>query len=383
MPSPSRFEEHPSIRMLAGPGRVETLPELLPTMPGAALLLVTDPGLVACGHAGRVTAILEAAGHAVHTFDAVAPNPTTADGDAGIALVRARGPVAAIVALGGGSAMDCAKGINFLLSNGGRMEDYWGFGKADRPMLPSIGIPTTAGTGSEAQSFALISRLPDHRKMACGDRKARFHTVVLDPELTTTVPRDVAAASGLDALAHALESYVCTRANTLSRMYAREAWRLLTGHVEAVLDGRANGDARGAMQVGAYLAGTAIETSMLGAAHAAANPLTARHDITHGIAVAVMLPAVLRWNAAVVGTDYAELAAYLPGRSTADPADRIGRWIRERLAQAGLPTTLGGLAIPPGAVDALAGEAAEQWTGTFNPRPLTAADFARLYRETL
>ena len=124
--------------------------------------------------------------------------------------------------------MDCAKGINFLVSNGGRMEDYWGDGKATRPMLPSIGVPTTAGTGSEAQSFALIEQEGTLRKMACGDEKVRFGAVILDPELTATQPRRVAALTAMDAVSHVVESFVTTRRNPVSRTFSREAWRLLS-----------------------------------------------------------------------------------------------------------------------------------------------------------
>ena len=148
---------------------------------------------------------------------------------------RIEGGFDLLIGLGGGSAMDCAKGINFILTNGGRMEDYWGVDKATKPMLPSIGIPTTAGTGSEAQSFALISQEDTHQKMACGDKKARFRTVILDPALTKSTPKGVTAATGIDAISHAVESYVSTRRNPISQMFAKEAWRLLEKSFEIVV----------------------------------------------------------------------------------------------------------------------------------------------------
>ena len=149
-------------------------------------------------------------------------------------------------------------------------------------MLPAIGIPTTIGTGSEAQSFALISQPDTHIKMACGDKKARFSTVILDPTLTKTLPRPIAAITAIDAVAHAVESFVSTRHNPMSRMFAQHAWGLLNANFEACLAEKHNAAARSKMLFGAYLAGLAIENSMLGAAHACANPLTARYDITHG-----------------------------------------------------------------------------------------------------
>ena len=130
-----------------------------------------------------------------------------------------------LVGLGGGSSMDCAKGINFLYTNGGRMQDYWGVGKAQRPMLPMIAVPTTAGTGSETQSFALISDAVTKTKMACGDQKAACRVALLDPMLTLTQPARVTALTGIDAMAHALETYVTKRRNAASLVFSREAWR--------------------------------------------------------------------------------------------------------------------------------------------------------------
>src|SRR5207302_2182385 len=139
-----------------------------------------------------------------------------------------------IVAVGSGSNMDCAKGINILLSNGGRMADYRGFGKAAKPMLPSVGVPTTAGTGSEAQSYALITDEKTHLKMACGDKKAAFRVSILDPEVTISQPRAVTAVTGIDAVAHAVESFVCTKRNPVSHMCALSAFRYLEPHFERV-----------------------------------------------------------------------------------------------------------------------------------------------------
>src|SRR5208283_4631366 len=209
---------------------------------------------------------------------------------------------------GGGSAMDCAKGINFLLTNGGRMEDYKGFGKAQKPMLPSIGIPTTAGTGSEAQSYALIADECSHMKMACGDRKAAFQVAILDPEVTVSQPAKVTALTGIDAISHALESYVTSVRNPLAQMFAREGWILLELNLEKVLANPHDLEARGAMQMGAFLAGSAIENSMLGVCHACANPLTAHYGITHGLAIGIMMPHVLHFNAHAVGKLYGDLA---------------------------------------------------------------------------
>lgn len=366
-------------RRTFGAGCLARLGEVARELGGSRVLVVTDAGLKAAGHPDRALAALEEAGLEAFLFDGVAANPSEAEVEAGTAVARERG-VDLLVGLGGGSAMDCAKGINFLLTNGGRMEDYWGSGKAQRPMLPSVGVPTTAGTGSEAQSFALISRSGDHRKMACGDPKARFRAVLLDPELTASTPRRVAAAAGIDAVAHAVESHVTRRRNPISARYAREAWRLLAGSLAASLHSPQNEAARGRMLLGAHLAGAAIEGSMLGAAHATANPLTAVYGTTHGVAVGLMLPSVVRFNGPAVGELYRELLA-LSGESAGDdPAESLARRLESLRRAAGLPGRLRELGIEEGVLPELARRAAQEWTGTFNPRPLEEPDFLRLYQ---
>src|SRR5215510_12764394 len=300
------FDYDPLSRVVFGAGTLTRLGELVRALGGTRVLLITDPGLEAAGHPQRALQSLLSAGLEAFVFDAVEENPTTRHVEAGLEMARDR-KVDLLVAVGGGSSMDCAKGVNFLLTNGGSMADYKGFGKATKPMLPSIGVPTTAGTGSEAQSYALIADARTHMKMACGDRKAAFRISLLDPELTVSQPSGVTAFTGIDALSHAVESYVTTKRNPLSQMFAREAWRLLQPNYEKVLRKPGDLEPRSAMQLGAYLAGAAIETSMLGAAHALANPLTAHYGLTHGIAIGILLPQVVRFNAAAAGSLYGDL----------------------------------------------------------------------------
>jgi alcohol dehydrogenase len=288
--------------------------------------------------------------------------------------------------------MDCAKGINFIYSCGGRMEDYWGVGKATADMLPMIAVPTTAGTGSEAQSFALISQVDTHTKMACGDRRAACRVALLDPELTVTQPPRVTSLTGIDAVSHALESYVTRRRNPLSICYSRQAWQLLSSGFPAVLDNPTDIEARGQVQLGAFFAGLAIETSMLGAAHALANPLTAQFNVTHGQAVGLMLPHVVRFNAArspEVNNWYAELwrdvAHSSLGKSIAqnDPIDSLAIYVQHLASRAGLHTELTSCGVTANDVSKLAVDATKQWTGNFNPCPLQERDFRQLYVEAL
>ncbi len=175
-------------------------------------------------------------------------------------------------------------------------------------MLPMLGVPTTAGTGSEAQSYAVLSDAETHAKMACGAPGAAFRVALLDPELTVTAPPAVTAAAGIDAVSHAVETWVTTRRSPLSDVFAREAWRLLSGGFVRVITTPDDIEARGAMQLGAFYAGLAIEQSMLGATHACANPLTRRYGTAHGVAISLLLPHVVRWNSRVAADRYAELA---------------------------------------------------------------------------
>ena len=355
-------------RVVFGEGALDQLGTLAREIAFTRALIVADKGILKAGFVDRAARLLETAGVSpafFHDFDA---NPDSDMVEAG-RIVAAEARVDGLVALGGGSSLDCAKGINFVLTNGGSMRDYRGHGKASRPMLPSIGIPTTAGTGSEAQSYALISDAETHAKMACGDDKAAFRIAILDPVLTVSQPRAVTAVAGYDAISHAVEAFVTKTRSAESARLAAEAWALFDAHYERVLQAPADISARGAMLRGANLAGAAIELSMLGATHACANPLTAKYGTTHGIAIAVMLPHVVRWNGEAVGDLYRELYS-------GDLAARL-----EALARAaGLPKTLREIGVRAEDFDALAADASTQWTGTHNPRPFTAQDAMRLYR---
>jgi alcohol dehydrogenase len=361
-----------------GEGGLARLGDLARELSFTRTLVVADRGIVATGLVRQAASLLETAGVApffFHDFDA---NPDTRMVEAGRARADAS-RIDSIVAIGGGSSLDCAKGINFVYTNGGTMRDYRGFGKALRLMLPSIGIPTTAGTGSEAQAYALISDADTHAKMACGDPKAAFRVTILDPALTISQPRQVTAIAGYDAIAHAVESYVTARRTAISDLFAQEAWRLLEGHYERVLAEPGDLAARGAMLLGAHEAGIAIDQSMLGATHACANPLTAHHGTAHGAAIAVMLPHVVRWNGDHVGDRYAELLR-AAGRDAGDaPAERLATRLDALARTGGLPTTLRDLGVPRDGLATLAADAATQWTGTFNPRPFDAAAALALY----
>jgi alcohol dehydrogenase len=381
------FDFQSRTRLIFGVGGIRRVGELSKELAAKRILLVTDSGIVAAGHADCVRESLEAENHSVFVFDQVQENPTTRCVNRCLEVAK-ENQIDALIGLGGGSSMDTAKGCNFLLTNGGAMKDYWGIGKATKPMLPMIAIPTTAGTGSECQSAALIADEVTHQKMACLDTKAAARIAILDPALTVSQPARVTACTGIDAIAHALESAVTKKRNPLSAMYSREAFRLMAGSFPIVLDEPKNLEARGRMLLGAAFAGIAIENSMLGAAHSAANPLTAHYEIAHGQAVGMMLPYVVHFNGEQQDArqTYAELAQ---AAGLSDCYDvkvhwlALVNWLISVLKSAHLPCSLAECGVEKSKIPELAEEAARQWTASFNPRPVSAADFRDLYEAAL
>lgn len=384
----SHFESPPSPRLVFGNNSAEKIGRMVGELGGTKVLLVTDPGIVKAGHAGRVAQALAIEGIAFSIFDQVRENPTTRDVDRCVAVAQ-KERIDFLIGLGGGSSMDTAKGCNFILTNGGEMKDYWGVGKAKQAMLPLIAIPTTAGTGSECQSFALIADESTRQKMACGDAKAAAKAALLDPTLTLSQPRQVAVCTGVDALAHAIESAVTKKRNPLSKIYSEQAFRLLALAFPKVLANEDNLAVRGNMLLGAALAGMAIENSMLGAAHAAANPLTAHFGIIHGRAVGLMLPYVVEFNAADPSARaiYANLAAAgnltQPGSNAETAVESLIHYLKWIANSAQLLADGKETNIEPSQISLLAREAAGQWTAGFNPRTVRPADFERLYGAAL
>lgn len=369
-------------RIIRGNGTIDQLGNIATELGANRVLVVSDPGIVKAGHSQHGLDSLRAVGLNAVLFDGAHENPSTDDVGAGVAFAKEHRPDL-IVGLGGGSSMDCAKGINFLYSCGGEMKDYWGVGKATGPMLPMIAVPTTAGTGSEMQSFALITDAETNQKMACGDKRAACRVALLDPELTLTQPANVTALSGIDALSHALETFVTTKRNPISLMYSRESWRLIAINLSRVLKSPDDLDARAGMQLGASFAGVAIENSMLGASHALANPLTASFGTSHGQAVGLMLQHVIRFNGASFDHWYRDLLESTRDIDGAPNPDHgfqgLSDFVTELLIAAGLQTTLKSCGVDKSTFAQLALDAAEQWTGKFNPRKVDQASLLAMY----
>ena len=377
-------------RLVAGRGTISRLPELVRWAAGldvepVRVLIVSDGGIVRAGHYDIAAGLLRTAGMEVFSFHDFAENPNSEMVAAGAKFAAGVEPQV-LVGLGGGSSLDCAKGINLVHAGGGRIHDYQGIGKARGTLLPMVAVPTTAGTGSEMQSFALISDASSHVKMACGDKRLACRAALLDPELTQTQPAIVTALTGIDAISHAVETLVSTRANAVSTGYSRTAAGLLFGSMARVLDAPADLDARARMQLGAAVAGMAIESSMLGGAHAMANPLTARFGVTHGQAVGVTLPAIVRLNdcpqyeSLMADPQIASCRAMLGIADDREPTELLATVIGKLVERSGLQTTLAGLGIAQSDIGPMVPEALAQWTGTFNPVALSEQNVAAAYR---
>jgi len=382
------FDHQPRTRIVFGVNAVERVGELCKEIGAQRILLVTDSGIVRAGHADLVAEHIRRADLRLAIFSGVQENPGEACIAECVAAARAAN-VDMIVGLGGGSSMDTAKGCNFILTNGGKMQDYWGVGKAAKPMLPLVAIPTTAGTGSECQSFALISDEKTHQKMACGDPKAAARVAILDPTLTLSQPVRVTACTGIDAIAHAVETAVTKKRSALSLIYSHAAFKLCVTSFPKVLKSPADLEARGKMLLGAALAGLAIENSMLGAAHSCANPLTAHFGIVHGEAVGLMLRHVIRFNAKdpAAALAYAELASApelaCVTDGSAQAVDALVARIEMLLDLANMPKRLQDRGVTEESIGQLASEAARQWTATFNPRAISVPEFKQLFRAAL
>jgi alcohol dehydrogenase len=369
------FDFQPRTRAVFAAGALSRIGELARELGFRRTLLVADSGLVQAGFVDAALGSLRAAGIEALPFHDFGQNPDSAMVEAGRVFCAPLG-IDSMIGLGGGSSLDCAKGINFLLTNGGRMADYRGYGKAATPLLPMIGIPTTAGTGSEAQSYAVISDAATHMKMACGDPSAAVKIAILDPDLTMSAPPRVTAMAGYDAIAHAVETWVTSRRTPLSDTFARRAWDLLSAAFPRVVDDPGDRDARSSMLLGSHFAGIAIEQSMLGAAHACSNPLTARYDLAHGLALSILLAHVVRWNGPLVSERYAMLVE----SGVSDAPERLAVRLEQFARAGGLGGTLRDHGVPGDALADLAELAAQQWTGTFNPRPFDAAGALEIYQ---
>ena len=369
-------------RLIAGPGAALGLAELLPPGP---CLFVTDSTLRELGLADSALDSLAGAGVEAVVFDAVEQDPSQ---DPLLAAVDAGRGCASVIGFGGGSPMDVAKLAAYLLGSGEALDDIWGVGKAQGERLPLILVPTTAGTGSEATAVSVIT-VGGGVKNAVNSPPLNADWAVLDPDLTLGLPRRVTAATGIDAIVHAIEAYTSAhRKNPLSDMLAREALRLLADNLPRVCDRPGDRGARAAMLLGAHLAGVAFNNAPVAGVHALAYPLGGHFHIPHGLSNALVLTHVLGHNMNAAMPLYAELGCVLDPSLAPLGAQAQARGFVERLAElvraTGLPRRLSEVGIEAEHLDLLAAEAMKQERLLVNnPCPITEADARRLYEAAL
>ncbi len=339
----------PRPRIEFGVGAVARLPGCVDELEARRVLLVTDAGVRAAGLVARVVALLEGAGVAVTVYDAIAPNPTIAALDEAAGVVRGLDDCV-VVALGGGSVLDAAKGIALLGTNAGSVRELGPSGVL--PGLPVVAVPTTAGTGAETNGFGVIEDELACRKVYVGDDSVRPRVSVLDPELTVGLPPAATAATGMDALVHGIESLSSRRSDPVSAAYAVDAVRMVSGSLAAAVVDGTDLEARAQLLMGAHLAGLALSISGLGIVHGLAHATTAHTGAVHGLALSAVLAEVMTRTAPVAVEPYARVAAAMGATdavaAASDLADQVGA--RRPLRELGVTAAL----VGPVAAGALA-----------------------------
>ena len=381
MSKPFTFDTVAAITVERGAAR--RLGEMLaPVLPSRDLLVVTDAGLHRAGVLDAAKAALTSAGFTLTIFDEVMPDPSEAVLLACVAQGRGAG---AVLGLGGGSSLDIAKMAAVLLANDQPLDQMYGIGKITGSRLPLVQMPTTSGTGSEVTNISILTR-PDQSKMGIVGPQLFADRVILDAELTVGLPRVHTAASGIDAMVHAIEAYTSQhRKNPLSDALAREALRLLAANLVTACEDPTNLDAREAMLYGAMLAGQAFTNAPVAAVHALAYPLGGRYHVPHGLSNALMLAPVLRFNAASAAPLYAELADVLLPGLIGDNAEKTEAFITHMIAlmdASGAPRRLRDAGVTQDSLPTLAADAMlQQRLLVNNPVPVTEADALTLYRQ--
>ena len=381
----SAFTFNTTKSVICEPGAIKRLGEIVKEQMGKKVLLVTDPGLIKAGLLDRATRSLNEAGVEYTLFDGVVADPPVSVVEAALADAR-EAAVDGVIGFGGGSSMDVAKLIALLIGGGEKLDDVYGVGQAKGTRLPLIQIPTTAGTGSEVTPISIIT-VGETEKKGVVAPQLLPDIALLDAELTLGLPAHVTAATGIDAMVHAIESYTSASANNnpVSKALAREALRLLGANIESAVKDGTNVKARSDMLLGAMLAGQAFANSPVAAVHALAYPIGGIFHVPHGLSNALVLPHVMRFNTETCGEAYAVLATDVFPDLAATPSDqRVNQFI-DRLealsADLGLEQTLREVGIGEADLATLASDAMKQTRLLVNnPREVSETDALAIYK---
>ncbi|HJV07858.1 MAG TPA: L-threonine dehydrogenase [Chromobacteriaceae bacterium] len=349
-------------------------------------LIVTDAGLSRAGVATKVAELLRQQNLQATIFDGAKPNPTVGNVEAGLAVLRENG-CDCVISLGGGSPHDCAKGIALVATNGGHIGDYEGVDKSAKPQLPLIAINTTAGTASEMTRFCIITDESRHIKMAIVDRNVTPMLSVNDPTLMLAKPPALTAATGMDALTHAVEAYVSTAATPITDACALKAVALIAANLRAAVKNGQDLHAREQMAYAQFLAGMAFNNASLGYVHAMAHQLGGFYDLPHGVCNAVLLPHVEAFNAETSAARLADVARAMgvnvAGLTDADAAEACLSAIRQLSADIGIPAGLTELGVKTSDIPTLAENALRDACGLTNPRKASQTDIEAIFQNAL
>ncbi len=371
-----------------GPGARKELPGVVERLGFKKALVVTDKGLVKFGVAKMVTDVLEEAGIAYELYSEVKPNPTVTNVKMGVEAFAAAG-ADFIVAIGGGSAMDTAKGIGIVTNNPefADVVSLEGCAPTRKKTVPIIALPTTAGTAAETTINYVIIDEEKQKKMVCVDPNDIPCCSIIDAELMYTLPKGTTAATGMDALTHAIEGYITKAAWELSDMFEIEAIRMINKHLRTAVYDPTNPVGRNGMAVAQYVAGMAFSNVGLGVVHGMAHPMGSLFDIPHGVANALLLPTVMEFNKPVCIDKYVEIAkamdAYKDGMTKAEAAQAACDAVRALAIEVGIPQHLSEIGIKEEDIDVLADQAIADVCTPGNPRKVTREDIVALYRKVL
>lgn len=371
-----------------GPGSRSVLPEVVARLGKSKALVVTDAGLVKFGVAAKVTNILDAAGIAYEVFSDVKPNPTVTNVKNGIAAFKAAG-ADLLIAIGGGSAIDTAKAIGIVVNNPefSDIVSLEGVAPTKNKSVPMVALPTTAGTAAETTINYVIIDEEKQKKMVCVDPNDIPAVAIIDAELMYSLPKGLTAATGMDALTHAIEGYITKGAWELSDMFEIEAIRMISRHLPNAVENPTDAEARNGMAVAQYVAGMAFSNVGLGLVHGMAHPMGSLFDVPHGVANALLLPTIMEFNMPACLGKYPEIARAMgvdtEGMTPAEASQAAVDAVRALSVKVGIPQHLSELGITEKDIPALADQALADVCTPGNPREVTLDDIKSLYAKVL
>ena len=371
---------------LMGIGSAKETGEQVKALGATKALIVTDKGLSAMGVADKIKAQVEAAGVQAVIFDGAEPNPTDINVHDGVKVYQAEG-CNAIITLGGGSSHDCGKGIGLVIGNGGHIRDFEGVNKSTKPMPAFVAINTTAGTASEMTRFCIITNTDTHVKMAIVDWRVTPNVAINDPLLMVGKPAALTAATGMDALTHAVEAYVSTIATPITDACAIKAIELIAGYLTKAVANGEDLEARDKMAYAEYLAGMAFNNASLGYVHSMAHQLGGFYNLPHGVCNAILLPAVSQYNLIACPERFATIAKALgenvDGLSVTEAGQKAIDRIRSLSASIGIPTGLKALNVKEEDLKVMAENAKKDACQFTNPRKATLEQVIDMFKAAM